>query len=201
MGTAIGATGLAISILTNGINAVEFLVTWVADSKQYGGDVRVMWTRLVTESARLSALQTFLEEKNPAGKSRFSELSVGGQRAISGMLQELEVLFDSYSNLVKKYKLEELKRSYESQMSLETEDGSVRPGFELVSEGKETSKSIQEEAIYVEVAAWGLFRKKKIEDLIQKIETWNDKLQGFLLLGVCFGSGPKMLEKTPQSTL
>ena len=200
-GTALGSTGLAISIVTNGQRVLEFLIDWVKSSKQYGEDIRVIQTRLTAESARLQAFVGFLKQQLAPGISRYSELSEISQRAISGMVQELELAFDSYVTLVNKYKIEDLQRGYEAHMSVVSQEMTSKRAARVKAAGKEGSEAKQKAASHISVSAWGLFRKQKVLELISTVESWNDKLQNFLLCGLCFGKGPRIAEVLNQPVL
>ena len=193
-GTALGSTGLAISVLTNGQKVIQFLIEWVKTSKQYRDDVRVVQTRLSSQSARLGAFTAFLKQEAAPGSSHYSEMSAIFQRSVSGMIQELELAFDTYQALINKYKIDDLRRGYEAQMSIEDSDGIAQTKARMVAATKKESETRQKSASYMGAAAWGLFRKKKVVDLIDSVEAWNDKLQNFLLCGLCFGKGPKIGE-------
>ena len=200
-GTALGSTGLAISVVTNGQRVLEFLIDWVKSSKQYGEDVRVIHTRLTAESARLQAFVAFLKEQLASGISRYSELSEISQRAISGMVQELELAFDSYMTLVNKYKIEDLQRGYEAHMAIVGQVTTSKTAARIKAAGKEESEAKQKAASHISVSAWGLFRKQKVLELVSTVESWNDKLQNFLLCGLCFGKGPRIVEVLNQPIL
>ncbi|KAI5841303.1 hypothetical protein BZA05DRAFT_385302 [Tricharina praecox] len=50
-------------------------------------------------------------------------------------------------------------------------------------------------------AAWGLFKKKNIEVAVQRLEEWNNKLQNFLLCGLCFLDDKKLMELRDGTTM
>ena len=104
------------------------------------------------------------------------------------MTEELEISIFSYSEVIKKYKLEDLQRGYELELG---------PSFEPLPVGEtvakaaiERSKAIQQKTKKIDKAIWGLFREKKISSLIMTLELWNNKLMNFLLCGIYFLEHP-----------
>jgi hypothetical protein len=199
MVVAIGEIGLAISIADHTVSVVLFIKQWVETSKQYGDHVRVMRKHIAIETARLQSFSTFLKQKMPNGTTRFEMLPQLHQAAIIGMIQELEIVFLSYSDIVKKYNVEDLQRGYEleSGASLEKLSG----GEALTKEEKVKSKYTQKKATIFEKAIWGLFRQKKIDALISALEGWNNKLMNFLLCGMYFLDQPEVWAVTGKDTV
>ncbi|KAG8529892.1 uncharacterized protein KY384_005373 [Bacidia gigantensis] len=190
----LGSVSLALSVLSRGQVIIEFLIEWVRSSKHYGEDVRVIRTRLSTQSARLSAFSAFLEKESKPGVSHFNELSDVFRRSICGMTEELELTFDSYYSLINKYKIEDLQRGFETQMVIDESSGPTKKRTSIVAASKKESEARQKAASFRNISTWGLFRKKNVFDLINKIESWNDQLQNFLICGLCFGKGPRIGE-------
>jgi len=184
----ISATALAIAIVDDTVNVVLFLKEWIDKSKRYGDDVRIMRKQVTIESARLQSFSRFLKHKLTSGRTRFEILPEIHQNAIVGMSQELEIVFLSYSAIVKKYRLEDLQRGYE----LEIGEGTPLVGEALAKEGLETSKEIQKKATKIDKAVWGLFKRKKLSQLIMNLESWNNKLMNFLLCGIYFLENPDL---------
>jgi len=52
-----------------------------------------------------------------------------------------------------------------------------------IAEGEE----MQKDASIIQVLAWGLFRKRRVVELIDKLALWNDKVMKLLLCGLCLG--------------
>jgi hypothetical protein len=197
----IGTTGLAITIINDGIKVLNFVVKWINDASHFGDHVRIFKTRLATEVARLQTLSGFLSQRSEEGVYRFEELSSISQRAAKGMIQEFQITLASYSMLVVKYEIEVLQRGFESKNSPKEEALSIKSPFELETAGKVEGKKIQDDASWIRVTAWGLFQKKKIQVLIADIAAWNDQLQSLLICALCFGSGPEVSKVTPLSML
>jgi len=179
----IGLTSLAIDIIDDGCVVINFIVEWVKNSRSFGDDVRVIRTRLVTESAKLKALTDFLRHESGTG-SRFDDLPISQRTAILGMIRELDVLFTSYHEVIKKHNLGELLKGYTSDATL-----NVNALFidETKAIAKSEAKATQIGASRVKVVVWGLFEKKKIMRLISSLEWWSDKLMQFMLCGLTFG--------------
>ena len=115
------------------------------------------------------------------------------------MIQELEIVFLGYSDIIKKYNLEDLQRGYELESYVTSEK--LSGGESLANEGKEKSKVAQKKAKIIDKAVWGLFRQKKISDLISTLETWNNKLMNFLLCGIYFLDQPEVWTVNGQETV
>ena len=197
----IGTTGLAISIVDDGIKVLSFVVKWIDNASHFGDHVRIFKTRLATEVARLQTVSGFFSQKSEKGVYRFEELSLISQRAAKGMIQELQITLASYSMLVAKYEIEVLQRGYESKNLPKGEALSIKSPFELETAGKTEGEKIQDDASWIRVTAWGLFQKKKIQGLIAEIATWNDQLQSLLMCALCFGGGLEVSKVTPLSML
>jgi hypothetical protein len=193
----IGATGLAIAIVDNGVAVLKFIHDWIDDSKHYGEDVRSFKTRLSAEIARLEALSGFLSQTTAEGKSRLEQLSITFQRAAKGMIQELQIKLASYTPLVAKYSIKDLQRGFESTSPSALDTLSVEDTSKLKEAGEKDAKERQEKVTILETAAWGLFQKKKISALLFDITKWNDQLQSLLLCSLLFGNGPTVSKKTP----
>ena len=183
-GLVLGGIGLSITIVDKTIKAIEFIVTTVDDVEHLGEHVPKLKTRLSCECARLQGFRSFLLQENEEGTKRLDELPLVSQDAILGMIQELELLFGSYSMYLEKHNIEELQRGYETNVRLE------KDLKKLADKRKEERKEIQERVTQLEATKWALFRKKKITRLIEEIEEWNGRLMGLLLCGFCFGSKP-----------
>ena len=104
------------------------------------------------------------------------------------MTQELEIVFFSYSETVKKYKIEDLQKGYELEAGPLSKIPSV--GEDTAKEGIERSETIQKKTKTVDKAVWGLFKQKRILKLIMALESWNNKLMNLLLCGIYFLDKP-----------
>jgi len=197
----IGATGLAIAIVDDGVKVLEFVIKWIDDSKHFGDHIRIFKTRLTTEVARLKTLGDFLRQKSDSGAYRFEDLPLLYQRAAKGIVQELQITLASYSMLVAKYNIVVLQRGYESKSSSAEDALSLQSPFTLGQDGEAEAKIIQEDASWIRVTAWGLFQKKKISVLISNLAAWNDQLQSLLMCALCFGNGPATANVTPPAIL
>ena len=197
----IGATGLAIAIVDDGIKILNYVLKWIDDASHFGDHVRIVKTRLATEVARLQTLSGFLSQKTEEGVYRFEGLSLLSQRATKGMIQELQITLASYSMLVAKYEIEVLQRGFESK-NLPKEDAlSIKYPLKLETSGKIEGERVQDDASWIRVTAWSLFQKKKVQDLVANITAWNDQLQSLLMCALCFGGGPEISKVTPLLTL
>jgi hypothetical protein len=173
--SVIGEISLGMAIIDNTCKVLIFLQHVVNDAKAFGSDVRSLRTQIASETARLEAFSTFLKHKTPSGKTKLEQLPVLTKQAILGNLQELGILFGQYTALVAKYGFEELQQDYDIL------------GDALVEEGVAESKERQKEAKMVDVLAWGLFKKRRVVELADKLALWNNKLMNLLLCGLCFG--------------
>lgn len=183
-GLVLGGIGLAITIVDKSILAIKFIITTVDDAEHLGEHIPKFRTRLSCECARLQAFNSFLLQKNEEGTQRLNKLPLISQDAIWGMIQELEVLFLNYSVYLEKHNMEELQRGYVTQVQLEKDSEQLADGR------KEERKEIQDRVTRWEAAKWALFKKKKIERLIEETEEWNGRLMGLLLCALCFGQEP-----------
>jgi len=184
----IGAVGLAIAAVDTTIKVVLFVRNCVDSAKQYGEDVRMMRKQHASESVRCQMFAHFLKRKMSNGKTRFEMLPKTHQNTIVGMTEELEISIFSYSEVIKKYKLEDLQRGYELEPGPSFEPPLV--GETVAKAAIERSKAIQQKTKKIDKAIWGLFREKKISSLIMTLELWNNKLMNFLLCGIYFLEHP-----------
>lgn len=184
--SVVGEIGLAIAIVNNSCTVLKIIVKAIKDSKQFGNDLRQIQTHTIAEVARLEALTEFLKQKNSSNEPRFAQFPVLYRKAILGLIQELDILFSAYQILIDKYNLNELN---EFEYELSTEDEIALLGFSdnVENPGIAESETRQQRASFPEVAAWGLFRKKKIKKIIAAVTSWNDKLMNLMLCGLCFG--------------
>lgn len=88
---------------------------------------------------------------------------------------------------IHKYEIDDLRRGYDAQMSMKDSDGTAQTMARMIAATQKKSEAQQKAVSYMSAAAWGLFRKKKVVDLIDSVEAWNDKLQNSPLCGLCFG--------------
>jgi hypothetical protein len=186
----VGIAAFAIAVIDDGVVVVKFFVDWVKDARHYGEASHAFRVRLLSEVAKLEYFASFMKDRDVNGKSRFSLFPLICQQAVSGLMEELEVNIAAYRDLILKYNIEDLRKSYETHMYGKGGD-TFQPSSALVEAGKTKAKETQKKASLRSVAAWGLFRKKKVEALIATIEGWNAKLMTLLLCGVSFGIGPK----------
>lgn len=174
--------GLALACISQAVEILRYFHGVIQDSKEFGEDVRQITTRITTESARLSAFREFLENKNFAdGKSRFEMLPEPHRLAVSGMVQELLIMFGTYTTILNKFDLRELQAGRAQFNSDKIADGDM-----LAQKGREASWELQQHTKLVDKAYWGFFKKKNILNIVAKLEEWNNKLQNFLLCGLCF---------------
>jgi len=100
------------------------------------------------------------------------------------MIEELDMIFNSYTVFIQNHSIEELQKGYELDGQLETNAG------KSAEQGKQAAKKVQTGASLRAVTKWGLFGKRKLEKLLRHMEEWNTRLQNLLLCGLCFGSEP-----------
>jgi len=180
----LGGISFSVAIIDSACKVLVFFHGVVTDTKAFGSDVRSLRTQIVSETARLQAFSSFLKHKSPGGGSQFDRLPDLTKRAILGNVQELEILFGQYTALVAKYGEEELQRGYELNPGPDPNNDIFDA---VVEEGITESREMQRGAKMVNVIAWGLFRKKRVVELVDKLASWNDKLMNLLLCGLCLG--------------
>lgn len=190
-----GVTALAIGILDHAVKIVNFVIEWAQKTRAFGEDVRSMRTRLTTESSQLQTMTSFLREQ-VGNATRFDAFPEVQRQAIFGMIQEIEVLFASYSEIVAKYKIEELQQGYEAKKKLDISKLSLWP---LAKASKEEAKKMYKEASFTKVAAWGLLEKKKVDQLLTSLENWNNKLLRFVICGLTFGIPAEPIEPDDET--
>jgi hypothetical protein len=187
----VGIAAFAIAVIDDGVVVVKFFVDWVKDARHYGEASHAFRIRLLSEVAKLEYFASFMKDRDVNGKSRFSLFPLICQQAVSGLMEELEVNIAAYRDLILKYNIEDLRKAYDTHMLSGKDDDTFQPPSTLAEAGKTKAKETQKKASLRSVAAWGLFRKKKVEALIATIEGWDAKLMTLLLCGVLFGIGPK----------
>jgi len=107
------------------------------------------------------------------------------------MIQELEILFAAYSAVVVKYELD-----------LGVNDvGTVDGAEEMVRRATLASDQMRLGASWRDKATWGLFKKRNILTVVERLEEWNNKLQNFLLCGLCFLEDKKLMELRDVGTM
>ena len=199
--SVVGEIGLAISVVNNGCTVLKFIIKSIKDSKQFGNTLRQIQNQTIVEIVRLQALTDFLKQKNSSKEPRLAQFPVLHRRAIMGLIQELDILFSAYWVLIDKYDLNGLD---EFEYELSTEDEIARLGFSdnVENPGIAESEARQQQASLLQVAAWGLFRKKNIEKIIAEVASWNDRLMNLMICGLCFGKDPfpMNIDQLPERT-
>ena len=197
--SVVGEIGLAISIVNNSCTVLKLIIKSVKDSKQFGNDLRQIQNHMIAELARLQALTDFLKQNNSSNEPRLAQFPVLHRRSIIGLIQELDILLSAYWIHIDKYNLKELN---EFEYELSTEDEIAILGFSdnVENVGLAESEKRQQRASFLEVAAWGLFRKKNIEKIMAAVASWNDKLMNLMICGLCFGKDPfpMNIEQLPE---
>jgi Prion-inhibition and propagation len=183
--TTVGGVSLAIQVTELAYKSLVFVQRVVKYSKAFGSDVQSLRTQIATEAARLQAFSAFLKHKSPSGETQFDQLPDLTKRAVLGNVQELGILFAQYTTVVAKYGVEELMRGYGVDLAPGSQTGIF--GAVFAEEGVAESSGIQREARAADVAAWGLFKRKNVVELADKLALWNDRLMKLLLCGLCFG--------------
>lgn len=187
---ALGIASIGLTLIDDAIRVLQYFRLVLADSKSLGADARKISTQTAVETARLQAFREFLHD--PAGTTtRFELLPQMHQTAVVGMIQELDILFAAYSAVVVKYGLD---------LDVDVV-GRVDVAEEMVRRATLTSTQLQLGASWKAKAAWGLFKKKNIEVAVQRLEEWNNKLQNFLLCGLCFLDDKKLMELRDGTTM
>jgi len=197
----LGPTSLAITLISDVTKVLQYFLICLRDSKHFGEDVRMISTQINTETARLEAFQEFLKEKTFEDNTRFELLPRPHQAAIVGMVQELEILFGTYRTRLAKYGISELQGDTRIDHLPALDATPLDDTDELVRRGTMASIAAQQSAPGKEKVSWALFKKKNIFNIVRKLEDWNNKLQSFLLCGLCFLDDAKLLAMKDQSTL
>lgn len=191
---------LSIACINEAVITLRYLYQCVQDSKEFGDDIRRISTRIATESARLQAFRQFLEDKAFDGKTRFEMLPEAHRDAVLGMVQELLIIFGTYTEILKKYGILQLQDASKID-HLPTREAASLDTATLKRRGTEASRTVQETTTIINKAYWGVFRKKNVSRIVTKLEEWNNKLQDFLLCGLCFLDGAKLVGTKDHSTL
>jgi len=187
---ALGIASVGLALIDDAIRVLQYFRVVLADSKSFGSDARTISTRITVETARLQAFREFLNDL--AGTTtRFELLPQMHQTAVVGMIQELEILFAAYSACLVKYGLD---------LNMDAVGG-VDAGPEMVRRATMASGQVQLGASRKDKATWGLFKKKNIVAVVQRLEEWNNKLQNFLLCGLCFLEDKKLMELRELATM
>jgi hypothetical protein len=194
-GLALGVAGVGIQIVDDAVKVIIFIRDIIHDSKHFGEDIRPLRTRTITETARLQAFSGFMKQIDDQGKTRFDSFPLINQKAILGMMLELELLFAGYSKFVREHDINELQRGYEPDLQLKSNVDTV-----MEKAGKDSAR-VQKQASLAEKMFWGIFEKRRILSLLKSLEDWNSRLMGLLLCGLCFGPQPIVLIGSERVTM
>ena len=188
--SSVGEVGLAIAIVDQSVRVAFFLRDWVQKVKNFGDDIRIVRKNVAIEAARLQSFSNFLKRKTGDDKTRFLLLPEIHQSVILGMIQELEITFFRYFAAIAKYRIEDLERGYEPEVGPPADKLSDPDALRM--ESMELSRITQKKAKIVDKATWGLFKQKKVSQLILTLESWNNKLMNFLICGIYFLEQPEL---------
>jgi len=178
---ALGGLSLAIQIVDKCVKVVEYFAEKIENTKNLGEHVGKLKTRITCECARLQAFNRFLAQETENGEKKLERLPGITQDAIIGMIQELEMLFWSYSQYVEQQSITELQRGYANHKVLE------QTPEQIVEGKKQERKEARERFDWRDAAKWAFSDKKRITNLVQEIEEWNNRMMGLLLVGICYG--------------
>lgn len=180
MGEVVGAVSLGIQVTETSIKVISFIIDVVVNTKNYGNGVTALRSRISAENARIETFLAYLKQRTADDKPKLVTLHVSCQNAVVLLIQELEVAFAAFSAYMKRHDIDALKRGYVAEIDEKALDAALDAKVLEI-------KRIKGDTPRLDRLVWSLFQKRKVLELVNTLEAWNDRLMNVLLCDAVFG--------------
>ena len=180
----IGVVQLGIQVTESSIIVLRFIHDVVVNTKHYGNRVTALRSRISSETARVDTFLTYLKNKTADGKPKLATLQASCQSAVTHLIQELEATFAAFSSYIRQHDIDALRRGYVININDDALDAVLDAKLLEIKRTKGDTPLLDK-------LVWSLFQKRKVLELVDALQNWNDRLMNVLLCDVVFGSGSR----------